>query len=556
VAAAFVFTFEAGARELDWHDPAERPDPYLGFAGTGPLFHLERQQNGLELYVTSPNKRAKYRLNGFAKEKAKGGIRVFCLGGSSVKSDSLPPEGTFPGLLKIGIEAMRPGVAVEVVNAGGGGTGTFQYREVEREVRRLGADLIVVYPEAGERNYMPPLPEGEMAERDANNPLRADARRALAQSRLYAAVRDAMESLRPAAAQAAKSSAFALAAIDVASREYSPSAFSRIFDFKKDRIPPIMPPMVPRERIEAAHARFVENLVTLAGEAREAGVPVLLVDTVRNLKADFYLRCHVEPGELRPGSDGEWRRHYAAALERRRAKKWDEALAEFAAARNCYVEDRDEILGFYMGQCHEAMGRFEEARAEYERAFLKHPLKIKIREAAAAAKAPLADPYPELVAASPRGIPDSSMFTDAFHPQARTNAAIARAILGAIVGNRMIPGLEAGGEALARGREAIDAVAGRTEVFADKQLQLAVYAEDYRRAVEIARRRPLKDLHWLELMYLGYAEGKLGMGADMRQTYLVLREQMVGEMPGRARRLDNDADVVRYVFDGDLFSDF
>ena len=350
------------------------PDPYLGFAGTAPLFTLESQQNGAPVWRTAPNKRTDathvgpYRDETFAAEKPKGGIRIFCLGGSSVRSDSLPREGTFPGLLKAGIEALRPGTPVEVVNAGGGGTGTYQYREVARQARALGADLIVVYPEAGNATISRPI-RRELAERDAKNPWRAAARRELARSRLYVGVRDLLEAMRPAASAAARSSAFSLAALDVASREFTPNSFARIFDFKKDRIPPIMEPTVPPERIEGAHRRFVENLVKLADDARAAGVPVLLVDTVRNLKADFYLRCHVEPRELKAGAEAEWRAHYTAALEHRRAKEWEAALAEFRAARNCYIDDRDEILGFYMGQCLEALGRADEARAEYERAF-------------------------------------------------------------------------------------------------------------------------------------------------------------------------------------------
>ena len=170
---------------------------------------------------------------------------------------------------------------------------------------------------------------------------------------------------------------------------------------------------------------------------------------------------------------------------------------------------------------------------------------------------PLVDPYPELVAASPRGIPDSTMFTDAFHPQAKTNAVLAKAILAAIVEGKAIPTIAAGPEALARARGAIDAIADKTEVYADRQLQLSVYREDYKKAVEIAKRRPLKDLFWLELMYLGYAQGKLGLGPETRQTYLVLRDKMLGGgAAAHARRLENDADVIRYVFDGDLFSDF
>lgn len=552
--AALFLAFESAARGLGWLDPTEGRDPYLGFAGTNPLYRPERQQNGEILWRTSPNKRAAYRTESFSA--ASEGVRIFCLGGSSVRSDALPREGTFPGLLEAGLRAAVPGTNVEVVNAGGGGTGSFHYREVAREVRGLGADLIVVYPEAGERNYLPPNPEGELAARDEEHPWRASARRQFARSRLYALVRDGLDALRPAPdAGARRSSAFSQAALDVVSREFSPATFSRIFDFKKDRVPPVMPAAVPRDRIEAAHRRFVANLVEIAREAREAGVPVLFVDTVRNLKADFYLRFHVEPRELRPGSEEAWRRAYEEALAHRRAKRYAEAIEAFRAARACYADDRDEILGFHLGECLEALGRPEEARAEYERAFLRHPLKRKLAEAAERAGAPLVDPYPALVAASPAGIPGTTMFTDAFHPQVKTNEVIAGEILRAM-SRGAARGVALDGPALARGLAAIADAGSRVEIDPSRRLQLLVYRGDFAEAVALARKRPLRELTYVELMYLGYAQGKLGMGDAARQTLQALREQVLGSGAASPRRIESDADVVRQVFDGDLFSEF
>src|SRR5262245_9159892 len=208
VAVAFVAAFEGGARVLA-RDPTERPDPYLGFAGTPPLF---RPEGGV--CRVSPNKREVYRDASFLREKPPGAIRVFCLGGSSVKSDAFPAQGTMPSFLEAALkEIAGPGVSVEVINAGGGGTGSYQYREIAREVRDLGADLIVVYPEAGERRFLPPSAEGELADRDAAAPLRPWSRRLLARSRLYGAMRDLLEALRPQGGKSSgANSAFAMAA--------------------------------------------------------------------------------------------------------------------------------------------------------------------------------------------------------------------------------------------------------------------------------------------------------------------------------------------------------
>jgi hypothetical protein len=406
---------------------------------------------------------------------------------------------------------------------------------------------------------MPPGPESELIERDRAHPERASARRILTKSRLYAAVRDGVRALCPAVdAGAGRVSAFSLAALDTASREFTPRSFTRIFDFKKDRVPPLIEGAVPAERIERAHRDFVENLTAIARDGRAAGVPVLFVDSVRNLKADFYLRFHVDPRDVKPGYLERWRALYGSALDKQRVKDYPAAIIDFLAVRECYVKDHDEILAHHIASCHEAMGNLDKAREEFERAFMSRALKAKIREAASAGGAALADPYPALVKVSPGGIPDATMFTDAFHPMPMANAAIARTILDAILEGKLVKGDAPVPAGLAAVRAAIDGAAARVKLDPGKELQSAVYAGKYARALDIGSSKQLSQMLYVEKMYYGYAQSKLGRGEAARQTWNALREEVLGQgaQPSSLPKLDTDADVVRHIFDFDLFSEF
>ncbi|MFN0207150.1 MAG: tetratricopeptide repeat protein [Planctomycetota bacterium] len=587
VALAFLVAFEWGARAAGrwidespegktsgnnnkpWYaaaleftkDPARRPDPYLGFAGTSPLFIKINDRDGNEIYTVAPNKVGTYRNDVyFLAQKPKDSIRIFCIGGSSVASAGIPAPGTFPSLLAYGLRAIYGNRQIEVINCGGGGTGSFQYREIAREVCNYDADLIVVYPEAGERRYLPPQPESELAARDMSSPARAETRRLLVKSRLYLGFRDLIEALRPDTQKAMANVTFSLIAIDAARRQFSDETFTRVFDFKKDRMPPAMAPVLSSEEITKAHRHFIANLTAIAEESRASGVPVLFVDSIRNLKNDFYLRFHVEPRDVDPAKAESWKKHYRAGIEFKKNGKLNEAIAEFYRARECYKIDRDEILSLYIGQCLEAQGRYEKARQEYERFFLIHPLKLKLQEVANSTNTALIDPYPALLRKSPNGIPAETYFMDSFHPMPAGNAIIAEEILQAIFDKNLFVKTDAPRAPIIEGaKQQIASIADKVDIFANRKIQIAVNNGNYKDAVEFAKNLAPHEKNYVSLMYLGYAYAKLGERDAARETWLMLKRELFGSGGGVSismPRLDSDSDIVKHLFDGDLFSEF
>lgn len=571
--AAFV-GFELAARGLGVLDPTERPDPYQGFPGTSRLYRPEPAGDGVPMLRRSPNK-PKYRDERFRAHKPPGAQRVFCLGGSSVvSSDYEDPDGSFPGMLRVGLRALEPDRLVEVVNAGGGGMASVQVLEVLREVLDDDPDWIVLYPDGGERNLVAPWPQGVMAARDDASPLRRDARRWLARSRLYGGLRDLWQACLPGPDGAAADvrSPFSAAVGYVASRPLRRDSFTRIFELKQDRRPPLLEALVPDDEVARAHDRFRRNLLAMIALCRARRVPLLLVEPVWNLRASLYLRFHVEPRELRPGREGDWRRLYDEGLAAKRAGAWERALERFAAVRACYREDHDEILSFYEGECLLALGRFQEARDAFARPYLERPIRLMIREIAAREDVPLVEVYPALCAASPRGIPGFGEFLDPFHPRARTNWRIAQEILRVAMREGLVPGGEGAPieSRLAVAERSMRArVAACPEPLKGRMLQ-AIQAGRYEDAVRAAREEEerLREawgegdsrarIGLVESFYLGWALTKLERKEELYRLYESLfgRAPAGGSVAAQGAGLDDDADVVRLAFGGDVFAYF
>src|SRR5262245_61217425 len=118
VCALLLVAFEVAARHFGWLDPTERADPYMGFPGTSPLYRVERPDDGSEVFHRSPNK-DKYREATFDARKPPREFRVFCVGGSSVRSEAfLSPDASFPHLLELYLAGLLADREPRVINAG------------------------------------------------------------------------------------------------------------------------------------------------------------------------------------------------------------------------------------------------------------------------------------------------------------------------------------------------------------------------------------------------------------------------------------------------------
>ena len=563
VALLALAAFEAGSRQAGWLDPSRSPDPYLGFPGTPPLFVPERGPDGAAVLRTAENKRDTiYRDSRFPVPKPPGEYRVFCIGGSSVRSEIwLNPDGSFPGLLGTELWGRLPGLTPRVINAGGGGQGSVQNLEVLREVLDDEPDLIVVYPEGGEKNTIPPSPQAALAVKDDESPLRASARRCLNRLRSYQAAKLAYQALLPRApAGGDVSSAFSALATFAVSRPYRAENFIRPFEMKLDGVPVLMEHPIPAAEIERAHARFLRNLATMAALCKERGVPLLFVQPVRNLEAVFYLRFHIAPEEIQAGRIAEWRQLYERAVALRHEQRWEEALAALGQLRQLYVEDRDELAAFLAGDCLLQLGRPADALREFERPYLQHPMRGLIERAGQQAGIPVVDPYPAVLAVSTGGIPGYEEFTDSFHPMPKVNRAIAVAIADAMAAAGIGPPQRpADSPERAAASARLDAVVAGIPVPLHTAIVSAILHGDPQKAIALGRTLPEAEMMSMQpvtAVYLGWALAKSGDDAAAREWYRKLREQTSYACSRNMPPLNTDEDIVRNAFAGDVFAWF
>lgn len=560
VATLFVVGFEAVARHFDLLDPTELDDVYLGFPGTSELYRKEQVADGRWIHRTSPNKLKVYREVTFRVEKPQEEFRVFCIGASTTRSDSfMVPDGSYPAMLEIYLAELMPDRKVRCINSGGGGMSSIQNLEVLREVLHYQPDLICICPEAGDKNLIPPSPEGVMAVKDDDDPLRVPVRRALSRSRLYVGARETLRRVqqddREDAAMRSAFSAFFLYAIG---RPFATDSFSRLFELKHDRVPTVMPYAIPAAEIDRAHARFRANLHEMARLCRAASVPLIFLMPLRNPKASFYLRFHIDPSEIKPGRQEEWQDLYTRGLAAKQAGRHEEALRLLKQVRELYVDDRDEILAFYLGECLEQLGRTAEARAEYELPYQRNPSTTILKQTVEELGVPTANPYPLVVRNTKDGIPGYDEFTDSVHPMPDTNRAIALSIIELIRAREMLP--LAGRD---RQRVAEAAVKTRVSKFSAPEHNRMVKAMVEGRvddAIKIGRSLPenvLIEERLLEPLYLGWALTMKGDIDGSRDLYRKLRRFRLKGMEDQALpALDSDADVIRVAFAGDVFAWF
>ncbi|MBM3984226.1 MAG: hypothetical protein FJ296_00815 [Planctomycetes bacterium] len=555
---ALVAAFEVGARALGWFDPTVLPDPYQGFPGTPPLYRPEPQPDGGLRYVRSPNK-DKYRVESFPFDKGADEFRVFCIGSSSTNSDAfIDPDGSYPHFLELYLRHLLPGRTPVVVNAGGGGSSSVQHLEVLREVLDYQPDLVVLAPEAGDKNLIPPSPQGVKTQRDDANPISTWLRSRLTHSRLYLAARELLAEAQPSSARPRNApSVFSAFFLYTLSQPFSQQTFSRLLEFKSDRVPVLMPFVIPREEVDYAHRRFSERLQQMVDLARDRGVPLVFVGPQRNLKASFYLRFHIDPDEIRDGRVDEWRALYERGLEAKRAGRLQEAVDLLRQVRGLYLLDRDEILAFYLGECLERLGRPAEAFEEYIKPYRENPSLQIIRDAARGNGVPCADPFPRVCAASRDGIPGYAEFTDSVHPMPGTNRIVALSVLDAMRETGAWPELldETSPRFTAADR-AVSAAVERCLAPAHNRMLRAILEGRTAEAVELGRSMPEDELYLgYNALYYGWALTLSGDDQAARAVYVNLRRRLLrrgSEIPA----LDTDEDLIRVAFGGDVFAWF
>ena len=336
------------------------------------------------------------------------GIRIFFFGGSATEGYHMTRFSGFAGWTQRFLQLLLPDTPVEVINLGAGGEGSRQVADLVRAAAQTqSASLFVVY--SGNNEYY------ELRALKQANPdfdVRAElARRRLSGSHLYRHLR----------------------------RLVRPAALSAVADEPVRGVDSIEAEINPDER-ELGVLLYGEHMARLIRDAREAGVPVLLSTVADQLRSFAF---HGAPPELSAGvQDG-----VRALDEAGRRRDW---VTSSAALQDVQPLLKSQADHHAVATLLERDQRWDAAKHHYEMAeYLdprprrsSEPMRDTLRGLAVESGAGLCDTSVHLAAQSRGGITGEDVFFDPCHPNALGHRRIAEILVGCMIEQSLLPGLE------------------------------------------------------------------------------------------------------------------
>lgn len=129
-------------RANGWGLVGEASDPFVGFASERPLFTLNEATNRYEI---DRSRQAYFRPDSFAADKGEREFRIFCLGGSTVQGRPYAIETSFTTWLELNLRGADGRRDWRVVNCGGVSYASYRLAPIMRELLAHQPDLFVVY---------------------------------------------------------------------------------------------------------------------------------------------------------------------------------------------------------------------------------------------------------------------------------------------------------------------------------------------------------------------------------------------------------------------------
>ena len=119
-------------------------DPFVGFAGTTPLY--EKYIDGDSAYwKTADNKKRWFNEQTFFYHKPDSAFRIFTLGGSTTYGRPYRDKTSFTGWLRAYLQAADSSKVWEVVNSGGISYASYRLANLAEELTAYHPDLLVIY---------------------------------------------------------------------------------------------------------------------------------------------------------------------------------------------------------------------------------------------------------------------------------------------------------------------------------------------------------------------------------------------------------------------------
>lgn len=403
----------------------------VGYGSGYRLFERDRRDDGTEIYRLNPNAAERFffrRVEGkavapsrvlpveFPVKKPADTIRIVALGGSTTAGFPYPRSGAFPGFLKAQLSDLHQDKKFEVINCGLTALNSYSVLDFVPEVLRCNPDLIVVY--SGHNEFYGALGVGS-SQSVASSRAITRLFMKIQKIRLYQAFRGLIESLRKP--------------------PEGKSQTTLIRAMAKDQ-----EIWVDSRKFAAAEAAFRANLEAVLRKARRRHVPVVLCTLISNVR-DLSPMISAHAKDWAKARNLQWDSTLRAAITLEKDGDTTGAIAQYRSLLD--LDDQYAEAHFRLARVLAALGKWDEARGEYEQALRYDALRFRappgfnriLREVASESKsgdlkAPviLADVEPFVSEKAAGGVIGYDLMTDHLHPNTTGTCLIAQSICEAL----------------------------------------------------------------------------------------------------------------------------
>lgn len=404
---------------VDWGRPDYRDDPFVGFSAVHPLF--VPSADGAR-YEIAESRQGFFRPDSFAAEKGADEFRIFCLGGSTVQGRPFAIETSFTTWLELNLQAAEPTRTWDVVNCGGISYASYRLVPILREVLGHEPDLVMLY--VGHNEFLEDREYGHI--RDMPRVL-ARPWQMLTRTRTYNLLREGYVHLAGSSQAVRAEGRPVLGPETDAMLDYQ-DGLARYHRDQKWR----------RNVID--HFRY--NVARMVGMARDASVPLILVNPVCGLRDSPPFKSQHRDG-LTPEERLRWESlcREAEAQSGTDARAAVELLGQAAA-----IDDQYAGLQYSLAKCYDALKRTGEAREAYTRAKeldvcplrILQPMNDAIVAIARRTGTPLVDVWDLFAQRSRDGLVGGYLLIDHVHPTIAGHRLIADALTGELVRRGMV----------------------------------------------------------------------------------------------------------------------
>lgn len=386
--------FELTLRVIGAGAGSEADIPAIGFESIRPLFELSTDG---ERYEVAESRQAYFCSDSFAADKATDEFRVFCLGGSTVQGRPYSIETSFTTWLALSLTAADQRRHWEVVNCGGVSYASHRLVPILDEVLEYEPDLVVIY--TGHNEFL------EAATYDSDSRSLGGARNAawLSRVRTYNLLRSTRNRHREPVLLPEEVDALL---------DYR----GGLADYHRDAT-----------WRRSAVASYEANLREMLRLAKDADVPVVLLNPVSNLKdcPPFKVESDTSVSTVEQREfDSLWMRAKAANDVDRRIELLEAALA---------IDSRHAAARFLLGHAYLARHQRQEAHEQLLLAKdedvcplrMIEPLHDALQRVAVDARTPLLDIRGVFEKRCEVGIPGDRWLVDHIHPSISGHQLIA-----------------------------------------------------------------------------------------------------------------------------------